>query len=126
THVSDVMRTGDDVPWVGEDVTLLDALREMTRKRMGMTAVLDRGGRVVGIFTDGDLRRALERSVDLRSAALGDVMTRNPRTIQAGKLAVEAVEMMERHKVNQLLVVDESDALTGALNMHDLFRAKVI
>ncbi len=126
THVSDVMRTGDDVPWVGEDVTLLDALREMTRKRMGMTAVLDRGGRVVGIFTDGDLRRALERSVDLRSAALGDVMTRNPRTIQASKLAVEAVEMMERHKINQLLVVDERDALAGALNMHDLFRAKVI
>ena len=126
THVSDVMRTGDDVPRVGEGVTLVDALREMTRKRMGMTAVVDRGGRVVGIFTDGDLRRALERSVDLRSASLGDVMTREPRTIQAGKLAVEAVEMMERHKINQLLVVDERDELTGALNMHDLFRAKVI
>jgi arabinose-5-phosphate isomerase len=126
THVSDVMRSGDDVPRVAEDVALVDALREMTRGRIGMTAVVDRAGRVVGIFTDGDLRRALERSSDLRAAALVDVMTRNPRTIQANKLAVEAVEMMERHKINQLLVVGDSGELTGALNMHDLFRAKVI
>ncbi|HEY6865222.1 MAG TPA: KpsF/GutQ family sugar-phosphate isomerase [Burkholderiales bacterium] len=126
THVSDVMRTGDDVPQVAESASLSDALREMSRKRMGMTAVVDRSRRVVGIFTDGDLRRALERSSDLRAVALPDVMTRNPRTIQAGKLAVEAVEMMERHKINQLLVVDEQGGLAGALNMHDLFRAKVI
>ena len=126
THVSDVMRTGDDVPQVAESASLGDALREMSRKRMGMTSVVDRSRRVVGIFTDGDLRRALERSSDLRAVALPDVMTRNPRTIQAGKLAVEAVEMMERHKINQLLVVDEQGGLAGALNMHDLFRAKVI
>ena len=126
THVSDVMRTGEDVPQVAENASLVDALREMSRKRMGMTAILDRSRRIVGIFTDGDLRRALERSSDLRAAALPDVMTRNPRTIQADKLAVEAVEMMERHKINQLLVVDDQGGLTGALNMHDLFRAKVI
>jgi len=111
---------------VAEDVALVDALREMTRGRIGMTAVVDRAGQVVGIFTDGDLRRALERSSDLRAVALVDVMTRNPRTIQANKLAVEAVEMMERHKINQLLVVGDSGELAGALNMHDLFRAKVI
>ncbi len=126
THVSDVMRSGHDVPRVAEDVALVDALREMTRGRIGMTAVVDRAGQVVGIFTDGDLRRALERSSDLRAVALVDVMTRNPRTIQANKLAVEAVEMMERHKINQLLVVGDSGELAGALNMHDLFRAKVI
>ena len=126
THVRDVMRTGDDVPHVAENASLVDALREMTRKRMGMTAVLDNGRRVVGIFTDGDLRRALERSSDLRAVGLVDVMSRNPRTIQGNKLAVEAVEMMERHKINQLLVVNEAGELAGALNMHDLFRAKVI
>jgi arabinose-5-phosphate isomerase len=126
THVKDVMRGGDDVPRVADGAALVDALREMTRKRMGMTAVVDRAGHVVGIFTDGDLRRALERGADLRAVALVDVMTRNPRTIEAGKLAVEAVEMMERHKINQLLVVGDAGELTGALNMHDLFRAKVI
>jgi arabinose-5-phosphate isomerase len=126
THVSDVMRTGEDVPHVAESASLVDALREMTGKRMGMTAVVDRGRRVVGIFTDGDLRRALERSSDLRAVALADVMSGNPRTIQADKLAVEAVEMMERYKINQLLVVTDTGELTGALNMHDLFRAKVI
>jgi arabinose-5-phosphate isomerase len=126
THVSDVMRTGEDIPYVAEGAPLVEALREMTRKRMGMTAVVDRERRVLGIFTDGDLRRALERSSDLRAVALIDVMTRNPRTIQANKLAVEAVEMMERHKINQLLVVAATGELSGALNMHDLFRAKVI
>jgi arabinose-5-phosphate isomerase len=126
THVSDVMRTGDDVPHVAEDVSLVEALREMSRKRMGMTAVLDRARHVVGIFTDGDLRRALERSSDLRAVKLTDVMSRDPRTIQESKLAVEAVEMMERHKINQLLVVTDAGELAGALNMHDLFRAKVI
>ena len=91
-----------------------------------MTAVLDDGGRVIGIFTDGDLRRGLEKGVDLRTARLADVMTRGPRTIGPDRLAVEAVEIMERFKVNQLLVVDADQKLTGALNMHDLFRAKVI
>ena len=91
-----------------------------------MTAVLDDGGCVVGIFTDGDLRRSLEKGVDLASARIADVMTKGPRTIGPDRLAVEAVELMERHKVNQLLVVDPARKLLGALNMHDLFRAKVI
>ena len=93
---------------------------------MGMTAVLDSGGKVVGIFTDGDLRRALEHRPDIHSLRIGEIMTRSPRTIAARKLAAEAVELMERHKVGQLLVVTDTGELAGALNMHDLFRAKVI
>jgi arabinose-5-phosphate isomerase len=93
---------------------------------MGMTAVLDTDSRVRGIFTDGDLRRALEKGVDLERTRISDVMTPGPRTIRPEALAVEAVQIMERHKVNQLLVVDRDGRLAGALNMHDLFRAKVI
>jgi arabinose-5-phosphate isomerase len=99
---------------------------EISRGRMGMTAVLDERGRIIGIFTDGDLRRSLEKGVDLRATPITGVMTRGPRTIGPGKLAAEAVEIMERFKVNQLVVVDEDQKLLGALNMHDLFRAKVI
>jgi len=126
THVRDVMRAGQDAPRVQENVTAMRGILEMSRGRMGMTAVLDDGGRVVGIFTDGDLRRALEKGVDIGSARITDVMTRGPRTIGPDKLAVEAVETMERFKVNQMLVVDPGQKLLGALNMHDLFRAKVI
>ena len=104
----------------------MEGVREMTRGKIGMTAVLDGGGKVVGVFTDGDLRRNLEKGVDLQSARITDVMTRGPRTIGPDKLAAEAIEIMERFKVNQLLVVDAGGALIGALNMHDLFRAKVI
>ena len=99
---------------------------EMTRGRMGMTAIVDDAERVIGIFTDGDLRRTLEKGADLRTARIMDVMSGHPRTIAPERLAAEAVEIMERNKVNQLLVVDESARLIGALNMHDLFRAKVI
>jgi len=126
THVRDVMRSGNDAPRAAHGATALQGITEMTRTRMGMTAVLDDGGRVVGIFTDGDLRRALEKGIDLRSARITEVMTRTPRTISPDKLAAEAVEIMERFKVNQLLVVDADQKLLGALNMHDLFRAKVI
>ena len=98
----------------------------MSRGRMGMTAILDDDGCVAGIFTDGDLRRVLEKGTDLRSARIADVMTREPRTIGPDKLAAEAVEIMDRHKVSQLLVVDAQRRLLGALNTHDLFRAKVI
>ena len=91
-----------------------------------MTAVVDAGRRVQGIFTDGDLRRALEKGVDFGAATVDDVMTRAPRTLSPDALAVEAVQLMEAHKISQLLVVDESGVLLGALNMHDLFRAKVI
>ncbi|MBC7803482.1 MAG: KpsF/GutQ family sugar-phosphate isomerase [Candidatus Parcubacteria bacterium] len=126
THVSDVMRAGPDVPRVTDKATLKEALLEMSRGRIGMTAVLDSQGRVSGIFTDGDLRRALERITDIGTARVADLMSSGPQSIRPDALAVEAVEIMERQKVNQLLVVDARDELVGALNMHDLFRAKVI
>lgn len=126
THVRDVMRTGENAPRIAHTAKLKDAMLEMSRGRMGMTAILDDEGRVIGIFTDGDLRRTLERGVDLHNTPIVEVMTRDPRHIGPDKLAVEAVEIMERNKVNQLLVVDEQHRLVGALNMHDLFRAKVI
>jgi arabinose-5-phosphate isomerase len=126
THVRDVMRSGKDAPRIADTAMLMEAMIEMSRGRMGMTAVLDDAGRVEGVFTDGDLRRTLERGTDLRTTPIADVMKRGPRTIGPEKLAAEAVEIMESHKVNQLLVVDEERRLIGALNMHDLFRAKVI
>jgi arabinose-5-phosphate isomerase len=126
THVADVMRSGPDVPAVGEVATLKQAVLEMTRGRMGMTAVLDAAGRVRGIFTDGDLRRALEKLSDFDSARISELMTLGPRVIRPEALAVEAVQVMEEHKVNQLLVVNPAGELIGALNMHDLFRAKVV
>ncbi|KVD33674.1 arabinose 5-phosphate isomerase KdsD [Burkholderia ubonensis] len=126
TYVRDVMRTGDEIPSVGLDATLSDALFQITAKRLGMTAVVDADGKVAGIFTDGDLRRVLERDGDFRRLPIVDVMTRQPRTIGPDHLAVEAVELMERHRINQMLVVDADGALIGALNMHDLFSKKVI
>ena len=125
-HVADVMRTGADLPAVPESAGLKEAVREMTRGQIGMTAVLDAARRVAGVFTDGDLRRSLERGVQADSATMRELMTRGARSIAPGALAAEAVQLMERHKVNQLLVVDERGELVGALNMHDLFRAKVI
>lgn len=126
TYVRDVMRTGDQLPKVGANATVRDALFQLTSKRMGMTAIVDDNGHVEGIFTDGDLRRVLERTGDFRELPIGDVMTRGPRTIGPDHLAVEAVESMERHRINQMLVVDADGKLIGALNMHDLFSKKVI
>lgn len=126
THVADVMRRGADVPSVRDTASLREAVHEMSRGRLGMTAVVDGAGRIVGIFTDGDLRRALDKVADFSAAGIADVMTPGPRTIRPEALAVEAVQLMERHKINQLAVVDDGDKLVGALNMHDLFRAKVI
>jgi arabinose-5-phosphate isomerase len=126
TYVRDVMRTGDQLPKVDAHATVRDALFQLTAKRMGMTAIVDEGGRVAGIFTDGDLRRVLERTGDFRDLPIADVMTRAPRTIGPDHLAVEAVESMERHRINQILVVDADGQLIGALNMHDLFSKKVI
>ncbi|KAG0194307.1 hypothetical protein DFQ28_000553 [Apophysomyces sp. BC1034] len=126
TYVRDVMRTGDEVPRVTLSATVRDALLEITAKRLGMTAIVDPASRVEGIFTDGDLRRVLEHTGDILSLPITEVMTRKPRTIRAGQLAVEAVELMERFRINQMLVVDADGTLIGALNMHDLFSAKVI
>ncbi len=126
THVSDVMRSGNDVASVPDTATLKEAVLEMSRCRMGMTAIVDGARRVQGIFTDGDLRRALDRITDFGTSRVAEVMSASPRVIRPEALAVEAVEVMERHKVNQLLVVDAAGTLVGALNMHDLFRAKVL
>jgi arabinose-5-phosphate isomerase len=125
-HVADVMRRGDDVPSVPSGAPAMRAVIEMSRGRMGMTAVIDEARQVRGIFTDGDLRRSLEKRADIGASRVDDLMTHGAKTIRPDALAAEAVQLMERHKVNQLLVVDESGALVGALNMHDLFRAKVI
>ncbi|HYA20120.1 MAG TPA: KpsF/GutQ family sugar-phosphate isomerase [Burkholderiales bacterium] len=126
THVGDVMRTGTALPVVPESASLVQAILEISNKGMGMTAVVNSQQQVVGIFTDGDLRRALGRITDLQATKVAQVMTRGPRTISADSLAVEAVRMMEEHKINQLLVVDAGQHLNGALNTHDLLRAKVI
>jgi arabinose-5-phosphate isomerase len=125
-HVADVMHRGADVPAVQSGASAMQAVSEISRGRLGMTAVLDGTKRVQGIFTDGDLRRALEKGIDLGSISVDQVMTRNPRTLSPQALAAEAVQLMEAHKITQLLVVDENGALLGALNLHDLFRAKVI
>jgi len=126
THVCDVMRPADGVPKVSHGTTVTEALLAMTRGGMGMVVVQNAGDKALAIFTDGDLRRAMEKFGDLRATPVGEIATRGPRTIEPDCLAVEAVEMMERHKINQLLVVDSSGQLHGALNMHDLFRAKVV
>ncbi len=126
TRVYDVMRRDADIPTVPIEATLSTAVLEISRKRMGMTAVVDTAGRIAGIFTDGDLRRTVEKVTDLKSARIADLMSKAPRTIGPQALAVEAVELMERHMINQLLVAGEDGVLVGALDMHDLFRAKVV
>ena len=126
THVGDVMRAATSVPQVGADVPLTQALLAMTAGGMGMTAIIDAAGVPQGIFTDGDLRRALEKGVDVRVARVSEVMTRNPRSIGPGALAVEAAEVMERMRISQLLVIGDDGQLEGALTTHDLMLAKVI
>ncbi|WP_460714427.1 KpsF/GutQ family sugar-phosphate isomerase [Lysobacter terrae] len=126
-HIADVMHAGDDVPRVHADATLSEALVEMSRKRLGMTAIVDAEGRLLGLFTDGDLRRALDdRSVDVRGTRIADVMTRSPKTIGSDALAVEAAQLMEAHKIGGLLVIDADRRVVGALNIHDLLRARVV
>jgi len=126
THVRDVMRTGDAIPAVSATISLSDALLEITKKGMAMTAVVDDARRVIGIFTDGDLRRLIENVQDFTKLKIADVMHANPRSIGPDQLAVEAVELMEHYRINQLLVVDNGGVLVGALHIHDLTRAKVI
>jgi len=126
THVRDVMRSGDAVPAVKADVALPSALLEITKKGMAMTAIVDERRQAIGIFTDGDLRRLIEAGQDLSKLKMADVMHANPRTINPDQLAVEAVELMEQHRINQLLVANADGVLVGALHIHDLTRAKVI
>jgi arabinose-5-phosphate isomerase len=126
-HISDVMHAGDDIPRIGPGASVSDALVEMSRKRLGMTAVVDADGRLLGLYTDGDLRRTLDDArVDLRTTHIAEVMTRSPKTIGANALAIEAAQLMETHKVGGLLVVDEAHRVVGALNIHDLLRARVV
>ncbi|MES2770669.1 MAG: KpsF/GutQ family sugar-phosphate isomerase [Pseudomonadota bacterium] len=126
TRVRDVMRSGADVPKVLPSQAVTDAILEISRGGIGMSVVVSSSNQVIGIFTDGDLRRAFGQNLDLRSLHVFDVMRDKPRTIGAEQLAAEAVDMMERYKINQLPVVDNAGHLLGALNMHDLFKAKVI
>ena len=126
THVRDVMRTGDAVPRVAPDTGFTALMREMSRKGLGAAAVVDADARVLGIFTDGDLRRLVERGEDLRARCAADVMHREPRTVREDALAVEAAELMERARITSVLVLDAGGRLVGALNSNDLMRAKVI
>jgi len=125
-HVHDLMRSGDAVPRVAPAASFNELLREMTGKGLGFTAVVDDDERPLGIFTDGDLRRLIERGADLRALTAADVMHRGPRLVRADALAVDAAGLMEQHRITSVLVVDDAGRLRGALNSNDLMRAKVI
>ncbi|MDH5632012.1 MAG: KpsF/GutQ family sugar-phosphate isomerase [Gammaproteobacteria bacterium] len=125
-YVSDVMHTGDTIPMVGEKARLQEALLEMTSKGLGMTGIIDADKKLLGIFTDGDLRRNLNRGVDLYNSAIVELMTANPITTQPDKLAAETVQLMRERKINGLIVVDDSNKVVGALNMHDLLKAGIV
>jgi len=125
-YVGDIMRTGDAVPRVGRDALLRDALLEMTGKGMGMTGITDRDGRLIGVLTDGDLRRLLNRNVDVHTARVDEVMTPRPKTTRPDRLAAELVPQMRANQIYVLLVVDERERVVGAINMHDLLRAGVV
>jgi arabinose-5-phosphate isomerase len=126
THVRDVMRSGEAVPAVAPDTPFIEAMREMTRKGLGATAITDADGHVLGIFTDGDLRRLIEKGTDPRALTAREVMTANPRVVRDDALAVDAAEVMEAARITSVLVVDAEQRLVGALNTNDLMRAKVI
>ncbi|WP_408598704.1 SIS domain-containing protein [Limnohabitans sp.] len=126
THVSDVMRQGDEVPSVLPTASFSALMREMSAKGLGASAVVDVQGKVLGIFTDGDLRRLIEKGVDMRSLTAGQVMHALPRTVRANALAAEAAELMELHRITSVLVIDDQGLLCGAINTNDLMRAKVI
>jgi arabinose-5-phosphate isomerase len=126
TRVKDVMRVDDALPKVDEETLLVDALLEMTSKGLGFTAVTDKDSKLIGIFTDGDLRRAFANNVQANNTRIKSVMHTNPKTIMAEQMAVEAVEIMEQHKITSLMVVNAEHQLVGAFNMHDLLKAKVV
>lgn len=125
-RVRDVMRTGEAVPVVAPDTALTEGLLEMSRKGMGLTAVVDTAEKPIGIFTDGDLRRAFEQQINVSGVTMREVMHHNPSVIAHDELAIDAVALMEQRKINALLVVDQTGRLVGALNMHDLLMARVV
>ena len=126
THVSDVMRSGEQVPRVRPEAAFTELMQEMSRKGLGASAVVDAAGHPIGVFTDGDLRRLIEKGLDLRALTAGEVMHTAPRTVRQDALAVEAADLMEQHRITSILVVDAQGVLCGALNTNDLMRAKVI
>lgn len=126
TYVKDVMRTGAHIPQVLVGSSLTSTLLEISQKKLGMAAIVDHQQRVLGVLTDGDVRRLFEKGVDVRALSVDEVMTPKPHTISQDVLAVSAVELMQRYQINQVLVVDEAEQLIGALNIHDLFAAKVV
>jgi arabinose-5-phosphate isomerase len=125
-HIRDVMHSGDDIPSVPDSATISETIVEMTRKRLGMSAVLDSNRRVIGVYTDGDLRRTMDAGVDLHETPITEVMTRGGRSIEPGALAAEAVQMMEEFRIQGLLVIDGGGELVGALNFQDLLKAGVV
>jgi len=125
-HVNDIMHTGDEIPKVSDTAMLSDALVEMSQKGLGITTIVDKDDNVLGIFTDGDLRRALDSNIDVKTCYVKDVMTSNGKNITADSLAASALALMESHRINALVVVDDHDKLVGILNMHDLLRARVV
>ena len=125
-RVDDIMHTGEDIPKVNENATLGEALIEMSKKGLGVTSIVNNNGTVLGVFTDGDLRRTLDSGVDFKSCHVKDVMTKNGKEIPANSLAASALALMETHRINALVVIDEENKLVGMLNMHDLLRARVI
>ena len=124
--IDDLMHTGDAIPRVPAETLLSDALMEMTRKGLGMTAVIDPDGKLAGVFTDGDLRRAIDQRIDVHTVRVKDVMTANCKTVRPGMLAAEALQIMDTTKINALPVINDDNVLVGALNMHDLLRAGVV
>lgn len=125
-HVNDIMHTDDELPKVYPNTPLKDALLEMTNKGLGVTAIVDEAEKVIGIYTDGDLRRSLDKNVDMNSSTVADFMTQGCKTISADALAASALALMEENKINALLVVDDQQTLCGVLNMHDLLKARVV
>jgi arabinose-5-phosphate isomerase len=125
-RVEDLMHTGDEVPRVSATTSVIEGLMEMTTKGLGMTTVTDDAGKLLGLFTDGDLRRTLDQKIDLHDALMKQVMTKNCKTASPDMLAAEAVHLLEQHKINALVIVDEANQVIGALNIHDLFRAGVM
>jgi arabinose-5-phosphate isomerase len=126
-HIEDLMHQGDDLPKVLPSATVTEALLEMSQKRLGMTAIVDENNQLLGVFTDGDLRRAVNKGpINLNQTPVTSMMAKNPKTVKANRLAVEAAHLLEQYQINGLLVIDEQNCLIGALNIHDLLRARVV